>query len=275
MKPWMTWLVMAASMLGAVGCASMAASTEVRILSENVQYYDGEVLLEGTLAWNPDAPEPRPGVVVYHDWWGLGEQSREVARELARRGFTAFAADMYGKGLLTDDPAQAGKWAGQFRGAGAAAGRVRAQAALDVLRRDARVDGSRLGAIGFCFGGTVSLEVAWSVPDLDAAVCIHGHPTVPGAGDPARPGASLLVLHGNADAAVPETMLTGFRTAMEAAGADWEMDLHGGAVHSFTNPAADLRGSANSRYHPVASRRAMERTWRFLKERLMDGAPAR
>lgn len=266
-------MVVAGLAWAAGGCASTTPHSTVVV--ETVTYGEGDAVLEGALAWSPDFEGPRPGVVVVHEWWGLGEHAKEVAADLAREGFVAFALDMYGQGKLTDDPGQASQWAGQFRGNGVAAGRARAKAGLDVLRSHARVDVSRLGAIGFCFGGTVSLEMAWSTPDLDAAVCIHGHPTVPGAGDRAKPGASVLVLHGNADPFVPATTLQTFRDAMDAAGADWEMDIYGTAVHSFTSPAADARGIAGAKHDPVAARRAMARTVEFLKERLGAGSPAR
>ncbi len=234
-----------------------------------LEFRDGEEALEGLLVFDPAREGRRPGVLVVHEWWGLTEHPKEAARRLARLGYVALCADFYGKGNVTDDPAQAGKWAGRFRGEGAALARSRARVNLDALRARPEVDPGRLAVIGFCFGGTVALEAAWSGADLRAAVSFHGNPTVPTDAEASAVRASLLVLHGNADPNVKETAIAAFREAMERHRFDAAVVLYAGAEHAFTNPAANRPGA---RYQETAARRSWAAAEAFLAERLGPGA---
>jgi dienelactone hydrolase len=235
-----------------------------KITTKVVEYRDGEVTCKGWLAFDEAAKGPRPGVLVVHDWWGQGELARQTAERLAGWGYVGFAADMYGEAKLVNTPQEAGALAGKFRGEGRAAGRTRARAALDTLAAQAGVDRERLATLGFCFGGTVSLELAWSGAPLRAAVSFHGHPTTPLETD--SWSGDLLVLHGADDPFVPPKMIEEFQAAMRAKKGEYEIVHYGGAVHSFTDPGVDKHGLDGARYDRRAAARSFERCRAFLAE---------
>jgi dienelactone hydrolase len=168
---------------------------------------------------------------------------------------------MYGGGATTRDREEAGKLAGALRGNPDLL-RARAQAALKVLAADPRVDPKHLAAIGFCFGGTTVLELAYSGADLAGVVSFHGGLPRPQPGDLKRLKANILVLHGADDPLVPVADITAFQEAMRQAGANWQMVFFGGAVHSFTNPAAGEDQATGVAYNPPAARRS----WRCMQE---------
>lgn len=267
--------LLAALALAAAGCASSpapapAASVEPpapRLESAPVVYtHEGEELT-GWIVRDAARTGPRPGILVVHEWWGLGDHARNAAERLARMGYVALAVDMYGTGKYTQDPKQAGEWSGRFRGEGKTLGRARIRAALDLLRADPGVDPTRIGAIGFCFGGTVCLELAWSGADLRGVVSFHGNLTTPSAEEAKGVKASILVCHGADDAFVTPEALASFENACRDGAYDWTLVKYGGAVHSFTNPAADGSFNAGVKYHPLAERRSFEHMRDFFKER--------
>ncbi|MEK7414409.1 MAG: dienelactone hydrolase family protein [Planctomycetota bacterium] len=219
-----------------------------------IDYKDGDTALRGTLVI-PAGVTPankRPGVLVVHEWWGRNDYADRRAKELAEAGYIAFALDMYGVGKVTQDPKEAGTWAGPFYGDRELLLR-RAKAGLAQLSQAKEVDGSRLAAIGFCFGGTVVLEMARAGEKLKAVASFHGGLKTT---KPAAPGtilASVLVLHGGADSLVPVADVSAFMTEMTDAKANWKMEVYGSAKHAFTNPAARaLAGKLPVDYDPEA-----------------------
>lgn len=216
--------------------------------------------MKGFLAYDDAREGRRPGVLVVHEWWGLNDYVRERTRQLAGMGYVAFAADIYGGGKVTTDPKQAAAWAGEIR-SNPGEGRARAQAALDTLAAQPQADPQRLAAIGFCFGGTVALDLAYSGAPLKAAVVFHG--SLPPIKPEEAPGlkAAILALIGVDDAAVkPEDRLK-FEDSMRQAKANWELVLYGGTVHAFTNPQASKLGMPNIAYNEKAATRA----WNEMK----------
>lgn len=244
--------------------ATVCGSAEAAIKTQNVDYKSGDVALQGYLAYDDAVAGKRPGVLVFPEWWGLNDYPKERARALAEMGYVAFAADMYGKGVVATSPDEAGKLAGQFRAnweqGGQAEMRQRAAAGLAVLAKQPQVDPARLAAIGYCFGGTVALELAYSGADLSAAVTFHGGLTVPPAADRGRIRAHLLILHGASDANIKPETIAELQKALTDAGVDWEMVYYGGAVHGFSNPAN------TSAYQPRAAQRSWQTMQRFLAE---------
>jgi len=234
------------------------AGAEVR--GQEVIYADGQVALEGYLAWDDDIEGRRPAVLVVHEWWGLNEYARMRARQLAEMGYLALAADIYGRGERAETREQAAALAGKFRKDSALL-RRRAQVALDRLRDDARAIPTRVAAIGYCFGGTTVLELARSGADLAAVVSFHGGLATD---DPAGPGeitAAILVCHGADDPHVSSKDLADFIEEMRRSGADWQLNMYGGAVHTFTNPDAGDNASTGSAYNELAARRS----WMAMK----------
>jgi dienelactone hydrolase len=237
----------------------VATAARAELVEKAVEYTQGGETLEGYLAYDDAVHGKRPGVLVVHEWWGLNDYIKKRAGELARMGYVAFAADMYGKGIVTTDAKKAGELAGRFRAAPQA--RERAGAALDVLMKQELVDSGRIAAIGFCFGGGVSLELAYGGAPLEGVVSFHSGLPAPGPEDYKNIKASILVLHGADDGFETPENIEAFQKAMRDAGADWEMVSYGGAVHSFTNPGADKFNIPGVAYNEKAA----NRSWALMK----------
>jgi dienelactone hydrolase len=191
---------------------------------------------------------------------------------LAREGFVAFAADMYGEGKLAEHPQEAGRMAAEVR-KNVQSWVQRATAGLDVLKSQPECDASRLAAIGYCFGGSTALQLAFSGADLDCVVSFHGALPVPTAEQVKQAKAKILVCHGSMDSFIPEDVVLNFRKALDAGKADWEMDIYGGAKHSFTVESADQRGVDGLAYNAEADRRSWARMLALFDEKLAQPQP--
>lgn len=248
------------ALLAVVATAAAAAA----IRTEWIDYRHGDTALRGYLAYPEAVTAPAPAVLVIHEWWGLNDNARRKTEELAAAGYVAFALDMYGPGVVTDDADEAGRLAGQFYGQPLFA--ARAQAGLEVLRTSARVDPQRVAAIGFCFGGAGVQFLAYSGAPLVGVVSFHGNPIPPSAADAERTRARILVLHGAADPLIPQSEIEAYFAAMNATALDWRFLAYGGAVHSFTNPDADRYGIPGVAYHERTHRRSWADMHAFLRE---------
>jgi dienelactone hydrolase len=207
----------------------------------------------------------RPGVVVVPEWWGLNDYAKRRAQEVAGLGYVALAADIYGNGVVAATPQEAGQLAGKFKSDRALL-RQRAQAAVDALRKDPRVDASKIAVIGYCFGGTTALEVARSGADVAGVVSIHGgldslHPE-----EAKNIKAKVLVLHGAADGTIPPDQIAAFEKELEQGGVDWQMITYGHAKHGFTNPDADKLNMPPVGYNAAADKRSWEDMKAFFAE---------
>ncbi len=139
--------------------ALLATNVEAKLMSRTITYKAGETILQGYLVYDEAVQGKRPGVLVFPEWWGLTDFPRHKADQLAQMGYVALAADMFGNGLTTDDPKQAAKLVGELT---PQVLRQRAQAALEELKKVPNIDTARIAAIGFCFGGKVALQLAYS-----------------------------------------------------------------------------------------------------------------
>jgi dienelactone hydrolase len=235
------------------------------MVTETLTYRQENTEMQGFLAYDEALQGPRPGVLVVHEWWGLNDFARDKAEELAGLGYVAMAADMYGHGLVTQDREEAARLAGDLRGNPTLL-RARARAALTALADHPRVDRRRLGAMGFCFGGTTVLELAYSGADVAGVVSFHGGLPPMASGEEERLAAAILVLHGADDPLVPGADIAAFQEAMRQAGADWQMVFFGGAVHGYTNPANGDNKAGGVAYDARAARRAWQAMEAFFRE---------
>jgi dienelactone hydrolase len=241
------------------------AEAVAALRTETVEYRQGDKVLEGYLAYDDVVTGRRPGVLVVHEWWGVNDYVKGRVDQLARLGYVAFAADMYGKGVLAKDADEAGKLAGALR-ADRKLMRERAVAGLKVLQGHGLVDPSRLAAIGYCFGGTVVLELARAGADVAGVVSIHGVLDAASQGEVPGIRAHVLALAGADDPFVPPAQLQAFMEEMRKSGADWEVVVYGGAVHGFTNPANGRDKPKGLAYDEKADRRSWEAMKAFLAE---------
>jgi dienelactone hydrolase len=170
---------------------------------------------------------------------------------------------MYGNGMTTDDPKQAGEWAGKVEG-DINMLRARAGAALDQLKNNPRVDPKKLAAIGFCFGGTVALEQARGGADLAAIIGFHCGLKAANPADAKNIKSKVLVCIGADDAFIPPEQVNAFIDEMRAGGVDYQVILYGGAHHAFTNPKADEHHLPNIAYNAAAD----HRSWKAMQDML-------
>ena len=236
-----------------------------KVQTKTIPYQDGDVALEGFLAWDDAVQGPRPGILVVHEWWGLNEYAQQRARQLAELGYAAFAVDMYGAGKVTIHPAQAGEWSRQVQ-ANVSQWQARAIKGLAVLRSQEMVDSTRIAAIGYCFGGATVVELAYSGADIRGVVSFHGSLPLPDSTTVSQTKAKLLIAHGNQDPFMKEEHVRKFRIALDKAQIDWQMIIYAGARHSFTDPGADARGLDALQYNPQADRRSWKHMQIFFDE---------
>jgi len=228
---------------------------KAEIIEKPIEYSDGQQKLNGILYSDSSLPNQLPGVIVFSDWMGVGEFAKERAKELAALGYRAFVADIYGDGKQAKDAKEAGELATKFK-ADRKLIRSRAQAALKELLKSSPVDSSKVGAIGFCFGGTVALELVRDRAPLAGIVSFHGGLMTPMPAEKGAVTASLLVLHGADDPWVPAKEVADFEAEMTSAGATWQLVKYSQSVHAFTNPAAGNDPSKGAAYNPKVANRA-------------------
>jgi dienelactone hydrolase len=224
--------------------------------TNDVDYRDETVNLRGYLAFDDKVSAPRPGVVVFHEGLGLGDFAMARARMLAELGSVAFAADMFGDRRQARNLQEVATLVGDLRNQPQTL-RARGRAALATLAALPQVDATRLAAIGFCFGGTVVLELARDGADLRAVVSFHGVLTTRMPAAAGKVKASVLVLTGADDPLAPPEQVRVFEDEMRAAEVrDWQVISYGNTLHGFTNPAADGSMLRTALYSAQADRRS-------------------
>jgi dienelactone hydrolase len=225
---------------------------------EDIAYDVDGTRMVGRLAV-PDGTARRPAVLIAHEGNGLDEVQKDRAARFAELGYIAFALDYHGGGqvlverdeinarltVLLEDPDRA---------------RRVAQAGLDVLLAQRAADPVRVAAVGYCFGGTLVLELGRSGARLAAIVGFHPGLTTARPEDSRNIAAPVLVCVGAEDPYIPPEQRRAFAEEMTAAGVDWRMYLYGGAQHSFTHRRAAAAGVPGLAYH----RPTDERSWRAM-----------
>jgi len=232
---------------------------------EVIEYKHGGEAMEGYLAFEGAGKGERPGVIVVHAWMGLDAYAKKRTEQLAKLGYIAFAIDMYGKGVRARDVEEAARLASMYR-ADRPLMRSRANAGLDVLKKHSATDAKRTAAIGYCFGGGVTLELARSGADIAGVVSFHGNLDTPNPEDARNIKGKVLILHGADDPIVPPDQVIAFQDEMHKANADWQMVIYGRAVHAFTDPGAGNDPSRGAAYDEKADRRSWEAMNAFFAE---------
>ena len=247
-----------------------AVALNAKIVTKPVAYEHAGTKLEGYLAYDDAKTSPdkkSPGVLVVPEWWGLTGYAKGRAEQLAQLGYVAFAVDMYGAGVTTEDPKRAGELAGQFYGKPLMA--ERAQAGLDQMLATGLVQTGKVAAIGYCFGGSTVQALAYSGAPLAGIVSFHGGLIPVPADAAAKTKAKILVCHGAVDPFISAADLGAFTKAMNDGKFDYQFVSYAGAVHAFTNPGADAIAKASGlpvAYNAAADRRSWGHMQQFLKE---------
>lgn len=207
---------------------------------ESVNYSADNVSLKGYVVYDENKQGKRPGVLVVHEWWGLGDYERNRAKQLAEMGYIAMAVDMYGDGKKADNPQEAMALVAAFS-KNPRAVKTRIDAALQKLKSYRQIDTANIAAIGYCFGGGVVLNAAKLGADLKGVVSFHGNL----AGVPPKKEllkAKVLVCHGEADKFVSPQDVAAFKKGMDSVHADYTFKAYPNATHAFTNPKSTETG---------------------------------
>jgi dienelactone hydrolase len=252
---------------GALLALALTTSASAAVKEEPVTYKDGDTTMKGFIVYDDAVKGKRPGIVVVPEWWGITKHVHSEGRKMAAQGYTAFLADMYGDGKTADNPKDAGALAGAVR-KNPAVMESRFNAARTTLAKHATVDANRIGAVGYCFGGSVALDMARVGTDLKGVAAFHAQltPAVP----PAAPGkvkAKLLVQNGADDPFIKPDTVEAFKKEMDAAKVEYRYISYPGAVHAFTNPEATELGKKFNlplRYDPKVDKEAKAEASKFF-----------
>ncbi len=234
------------------------------IISEPIDYNENGEALQGFLYYDDAAQKVRPGVIVIHEWKGLGDYAKKRAEMLAGLGYTAFAADMYGKGVLAKDHEEAGKLAGVYF-LNRSRMQARARAAYDAFIKTGKVDAAQIAAIGYCFGGTTVLEMARNGLPLKGVASFHGILATPSPAKKGKVTARVLVFNGTADKMVLPADVKKFEDEMQIAGVDYQVHNFKNAAHSFTVWDANMP-EKGIQYN----KKADMKSWKLLKKFLTE-----
>jgi len=248
---------------------ALAPNAHAKIVEKNVDYKDANgVVLEGFVAYDDAKHGKLPGVMIVHEWTGLGDYVKERARMLAKLGYVAFGADIYGKGIRPTAPKEAGEVATKYKAGDRARLRARAFAGLDELKKQPKVDPSRLAALGYCFGGTTVLELARAGADLRGVASFHGGLETNTPAEAGSVKAKVVAFHGAEDPTMSAEVVKGFGDEMRKAKADWTFTEYSGAFHSFTNPHAVGKDAmpGMAEYNAAADQRSWASLQSFLQE---------
>ncbi len=260
-----TWRGAMAALLVAAGLLAGTQMARAAIRTQSFDYKDGDVVLEGFIAWDDAKSGKRPGVVVYPQWTGPTAFERSQAVDLAKLGYVAMVADVYGKGIHPAAPKESGAMMGKYM-ANRPMLRVRVKAGLDRLLKDPHVDATRIAATGYCFGGASVLELGRQGADVKALVTFHGSLSNPTPADAKNIKGAVLVLHGTDDpAAGPEEVAT-FRKEMKDAGTDFTYVSYSGTRHGFMMPSSGSDNTQSSAYNERSAKRAWQAMKDFLAE---------
>ena len=242
---------------------SLPAAAKVK--TEVVEYKQGDVVLQGYLSYDQSLTGKRPGILVVHDWMGVSDDTKMRAEMLAGLGYVAFTADIYGKGVRPKNAQEAQAEAGKYFQDRTLL-RARAKSGLDYLASRPEVDPSRLGVMGYCFGGGTSLELARSGAPVKGVVSFHGSLSTPTPEDAKNIKGKVLILHGADDPYVKQADVAAFMDEMRKGGVNWELVQYSGAVHAFTIKGAGADNSKGAAYNEQADRRSWEAMKNFWNE---------
>ena len=237
------------------------------VVGEEVSYSSGELTMNGYIAYDENMQGERPGVLVVHEWWGHDEHARNSAEKLAELGYVALAVDMYGDGRMADHPEDAMQFSGEVMGNFDEA-QMRFQAAMETLQNHNMVNTEQIGAIGYCFGGSVILAMTHAGVDLDGVVAFHAGLQLPVMPEE-QVDTDILILNGADDPMVSNEDIKSLTSMYDDLGISYDFINYEGATHAYTNPAADSLGREFDlplAYDAEADEQSWERMKSFFDE---------
>jgi dienelactone hydrolase len=238
------------------------------VQGKEVSYSANGTTLKGYVAYDDAVKGKRPGILVIHEWWGHNEYARKRARMLAEHGYTALAVDMYGDGKQAHHPDDAKKFSSEVA-KNAVLAKARFDAAYNLLSKEETVDAGKIGAIGYCFGGSVALNMARMGEPLKVVVSFHGGLGTASPTEAGKVKARIASFTGEEDPMIPATQVAAFRQEMDKAGVINKVVTYPGAKHAFTNPDADKYGQEFKlplAYNAAADKASWDEGLAFLAE---------
>lgn len=245
-----------------------AVSAKAKIITEKVDYKENGQALEGFVIYDNAQVKPgkTPGIVIVHDWMGVGEYVKMRGEQMAKLGYVAFVADIYGKDTRPKDGKEAAEFAGKYRNGDRKNLRARAEAAFNELKKNKNVDSKKISAIGYCFGGTAVLEMARMGLPVAGVVSFHGGLSAVNMDDANNIKGQVLVLHGAIDPYVKAEEVQAFQKEMDRANVDYQFVAYAGAVHAFTQPHVGKDIKTGAAYNEKADKRSFIAMENFMKE---------
>jgi dienelactone hydrolase len=248
-------------------------AVSAKIVSRTVDYTDEQgTTFEGYLVYNDTISGERPGILVIHDWRGLTDTTQQHCEVLAKLGYAAFAADIYGKGIRPQSISEYGKQATIYKN-NRPLFRERANAAYEALLKQPEVDPSKTAAIGYCFGGTGVIELARDGAPLLGVVSFHGGLD----SSPMTSGkiftSKVLALCGADDPFEKPADMEAFEHQLKDLHVDYQIVKYSGAEHAFTDKGVDALNIPGARYNAAADRRSWQAMQDFFAELFQSPTP--
>jgi len=223
------------------------ALAHAAIKTQYVDYMHGNTPLKGYLAYDDSTSGKRPGVLLVHYRGGLQGDTLKDTEMIAKMGYVVFAEDIFGKDIVPKTVPEMTALTDIYN-KDRALMRTRSNAGFDVLRKNPMVDPNRLAVIGYCFGGTVAVELAETGVPVLGTVAVHGSFRN---FEPERAKnikGRVLILHGAEDEVAPLTEVNKLISDLRGAKINWELQVFSGAQHAFTNPTNPSEERADREY---------------------------
>jgi dienelactone hydrolase len=254
--------------MGLAVAALVCAPASAKMVQQKVPYEIDGKKFQGMLVYDDSVKTKRPAILMAPDWSGVSGKSVQQAVHAAGKSYVIFVADMFGADYHPKSAKEMGAASGAIR-KDIPMMRTRIEKGLDLLldlgNKAGAIDANKVGAIGFCFGGGNVLELARTGANVKAVVTFHGdlaaeHP------DASKVKSKILVLHGANDPVVPQKARNAFEDEMKAAKVSYEMVVFANTVHSFTDPTAKFKGTAE--YNAPVARESYAMMRSFFRRNL-------
>ncbi len=251
-----------------MGLLMTATLAHAEVKSKVIEYDAEGTKCKGVMYYHDNVKGPLPCVIVFHDFRGLNDYAKKRAEMLAKEGYVAFAADVYGDGQTSEHPQEAMKFMNAVK-ENEKTWLARAQAALKIVQAQENVQKDKIATIGYCFGGTTALKLAFSGADVKSTAVFHaGLPKVTPEQANSVKG-KILVCHGGADALIPESAIKEFRGVLDDAKTSYEFISYPGATHSFTVEGVEkAMPEFKMKYDADADKKSWDLMLKLFKETL-------
>ena len=249
---------LAALALGAVlAIVAQPGIARAEIKKQFIDYKQGDKELSGLLVYDDAKTGKRPGVLLAHDRAGMAENAFRDSELIAKMGYVVFVEDMFGKGFVPKDVPEMTATITIYNNDRPLM-RARSSAGFEVLKANPMVDTARIALVGYCFGGTVAVELAETGVPIVGMISVHGsfRNFMPEAAK--NINGRVLILHGAEDPVAPLPEVMSLVDQLRAAKINWQLELYSGTTHGFTNPSSPSEERADREYKVAMAR--------FLKE---------